>query len=54
MMGGVIVTVVLVFFIIGESLPSPIYPASVALLLAHQSRTDSVNNILKDVRWSKL
>jgi Na+/H+ antiporter NhaD/arsenite permease-like protein len=61
MMGGVIVTVVLIFFVIGESLPSPISPASVALLgatlallLVHQSRIDSVNNLLKDVDWSTL
>lgn len=52
---------VLIFFVIGESLPSPISPASVALLgatlallLVQQSRTDSVNNLLKDVDWSTL
>ena len=61
MMGGVIVTVVLIFFVIGESLPTPISPTSVALLgvtlallLAYQSRIDSVNNFLKDVDWSTL
>jgi Na+/H+ antiporter NhaD/arsenite permease-like protein len=59
--GGVIVVFVLTFFVIGESLPIPISPAAVALLgaalallLAHKSRIDSVNNILRDVDWSTL
>ncbi len=60
-LGGLLTAVVLLFFIIGESLPSPIPPAAVALLgaalallLAHQSKIDTVNNILKDVDWSTL
>ncbi|MDZ7962519.1 MAG: SLC13 family permease [Aulosira sp. DedQUE10] len=59
--GGVIIAVVLLFFVIGESLPVPISPAAVALLgaalallLSHQSKIDSVNNILRDVDWSTL
>jgi Na+/H+ antiporter NhaD/arsenite permease-like protein len=61
MLGGVIVFLVLLFFVIGESLPMPISPAAIALLgaalallLAHQSKIDTVNNILKDVDWSTL
>ncbi len=60
-LGGVIIVFVLTFFVIGESLPSPISPAAVALfgatlalMLAHQSKIDTVNNILKDVDWSTL
>jgi Na+/H+ antiporter NhaD/arsenite permease-like protein len=59
--GGLIMALVLLFFVIGESLPIPIAPASVALfgaalalLLAHQSKIDTVNNILRDVDWSTL
>jgi Na+/H+ antiporter NhaD/arsenite permease-like protein len=59
--GAVIVAFVLVFFVIGESLPVPISPAAVALLgaalamlLSHQSKIDSVHNILRDVDWSTL
>ncbi|MBD2693440.1 SLC13 family permease [Anabaena catenula] len=61
MVGGLIVSFVLIFFVIGESLPIPISPAAVALLgaalallLSHHSRIDTVNNILKDVDWSTL
>jgi Na+/H+ antiporter NhaD/arsenite permease-like protein len=50
-----------VFFVVGESLPVPISPAAVALLgaalallLAHQSKIDTVSNILRDVDWSTL
>jgi Na+/H+ antiporter NhaD/arsenite permease-like protein len=60
-LGAVIVAFVLLFFVIGEELPVPISPAAVALLgaalallLAHQSRIDSVNNILSDIDWSTL
>ncbi|BAY63699.1 hypothetical protein NIES22_37870 [Calothrix brevissima NIES-22] len=59
--GGLIIAFVLLFFVIGESLPVPISPAAVALLgaglallLSHQSKIDSVNNILRDVDWSTL
>ncbi|BAW96354.1 arsenical pump membrane protein [[Synechococcus] sp. NIES-970] len=60
-LGGVLIFFVLLLFVIGESLPVPIVPAAVALLgaalaltLAHQSKIDTVNNILKDVDWSTL
>ncbi|MBE9097389.1 ArsB/NhaD family transporter [Tychonema sp. LEGE 07203] len=59
--GGLIVAFVLLFFVVGESLPIPISPAAVALLgaglamlLAHQSKIDTVNNILRDLDWSTL
>jgi Na+/H+ antiporter NhaD/arsenite permease-like protein len=59
--GGIIVALVLTFFVIGESLPVPISPAAVALmgavlalLLAHHSKIDSVTHILRDVDWSTL
>lgn len=61
MLGGIVVAFVLVFFVIGEMLPIPISPATVALLgaalclmLAHHSRIDSIHNILRDVDWSTL
>lgn len=61
MLGGLIVAFVLMFFVVGESLPVPISPAAVALLgaglallLAHQSKIDTVSNILRDVDWSTL
>ncbi|GFE70150.1 ArsB/NhaD family transporter [Chroococcus sp. FPU101] len=60
-LGGILVLFVLIFFVIGESFPIPISPAAVALfgatfalLLAHQSKIDTVQNILKDVDWSTL
>jgi Na+/H+ antiporter NhaD/arsenite permease-like protein len=60
-LGGLIIAVVLTFFVIGESLPVPIAPAAAALLgaalamlLAHHSKIDSVNNILRDLDWSTL
>lgn len=59
--GGLIVAFVLLFFVIGEALPVPISPAAVALLgaalamlLAHHTKIDTVNNILRDVDWSTL
>ena len=59
--GGLIIAFVLTFFVIGESLPVPVSPAAVALLgaalamlLAHHSQLDSVNNILRDLDWSTL
>jgi Na+/H+ antiporter NhaD/arsenite permease-like protein len=61
LVGGLIVGFVLLFFVIGETLPIPISPAAVALmgaalalLLAHHSKIDTVNNILRDVDWSTL
>jgi Na+/H+ antiporter NhaD/arsenite permease-like protein len=60
-LGLIIVLLVLVFFVVGEMLPVPISPTTVALLgavlcllLAHHSKIDSVNNILRDVDWSTL
>jgi Na+/H+ antiporter NhaD/arsenite permease-like protein len=60
-MGSIVVATVLVFFVIGELLPVPIAPATVALfgaalclLLSHHSKSDSVANILKDIDWSTL
>jgi Na+/H+ antiporter NhaD/arsenite permease-like protein len=60
-LGTIIVALVLVFFIIGESLPVPVSPATVALLgvtlcliLAHHSGIDTVHKILRDVDWSTL
>jgi Na+/H+ antiporter NhaD/arsenite permease-like protein len=60
-LGLAIVLLVLVFFVVGEMLPVPISPTTVALLgavlcllLAHHRKIDSVNNILRDVDWSTL
>jgi Na+/H+ antiporter NhaD/arsenite permease-like protein len=60
-LGAVIMTFVLTFFVIGDSLSTPISPAAVALLgaalallLAHHSKIDTVHNILRDVDWSTL
>ncbi len=59
--GSFIVLLVLIFFVVGEALPVPVSPATVALLgavlclmLAHHSKIDSINNILRDVDWSTL
>ena len=61
LLGGLIMVFVLTFFVIGESFPVPLSPATVALmgaalalLLAHHSKIDTVNNILRDVDWSTL
>lgn len=60
-LGGVVMAMVLVLFVIGESLPSPLPPpavallgAALALLIAHHSKLDTVNNILRDIDWSTL
>jgi Na+/H+ antiporter NhaD/arsenite permease-like protein len=59
--GAAIAIFVLVFFIIGETLPVPVSPATVALLgavlallLAHHSKIDTLNHILRDLDWSTL
>ena len=59
--GAVITAFVLIFFVIGETLPTPVSPATIALLgaalslmLAHHSKIDSVKNIFQDVDWSTL
>jgi Na+/H+ antiporter NhaD/arsenite permease-like protein len=61
LLGSGIMLLVLIFFIIGETMPVPISPATVALLgaafcllIAHQSKIDSINNILRDIDWSTL
>jgi len=60
-LGGIIIALVLILFVVGESLPVPISPAAVALLgaalcllLTHHSGIDSVQPILRDVDWSTL
>jgi len=60
-LGGAVIALMLTCFVVGESLPVPITPAAaalmgatLALLIAHQSKLDTVNNILKDVDWSTL
>lgn len=59
--GGVIIAFVLIFFVIGDTLPVRLSPAAVALfgaglalLLAHKSKIDTVPHILRDVDWSTL
>ncbi|MGA9379010.1 MAG: ArsB/NhaD family transporter, partial [Phormidium sp.] len=59
--GSLIIAFVLIFFVVGETLPTPLSPATVALLgaalallLSHHSKIDTVNNILRDVDWSTL
>lgn len=59
--GILIVVLVLLIFVIGDSLPVPVPPATAALLgatlslfLAHQTKIDTVSNILRDVDWSTL
>ncbi len=59
--GSIIFLFVLVFFVVGEMLPVPVSPATIALLgavlcllVAQFSRMDSVNHILRDVDWSTL
>jgi Na+/H+ antiporter NhaD/arsenite permease-like protein len=59
--GAIITLFVLIFFAIGESLPTPITPAAVALmgaalslLLAYHSKIDTIQHILGDIDWSTL
>lgn len=59
--GSLIVATVLLFFVIGDFFPVPIQPAAVALmgaalalLLAHQTKIDTITHILRDVDWSTL
>jgi Na+/H+ antiporter NhaD/arsenite permease-like protein len=58
---SIIFLFVLVFFVVGEMLPVPVSPATIALLgsalcllVAQLNRMDSVQNILRDVDWSTL
>ena len=60
-LGGAVMVAVLFLFVFGEIFPTPVLPpavalmgAALALLIAHQSKLDTVNNILKDVDWSTL
>ena len=60
-LGGGVMVIVLSLFVVGESLPVPLPPpavallgAALALLIAHHSKLDTVNNILQDVDWSTL
>jgi Na+/H+ antiporter NhaD/arsenite permease-like protein len=60
-LGAVIMAGVLVFFVVGEMLPIPLTPATVALfgaalalLLAHLTKLDRVERILSDLDWSTL
>jgi Na+/H+ antiporter NhaD/arsenite permease-like protein len=60
-LGSGIMSLVLVFFVIGETMPMPISPATVALLgavlcllISHHSKIDSINNILRDIDWSTM
>jgi Na+/H+ antiporter NhaD/arsenite permease-like protein len=59
--GAIITIFVLIFFAIGETLPTPISPAAVALMgaalslmLAYHSKIDTIQNILGDIDWSTL
>jgi Na+/H+ antiporter NhaD/arsenite permease-like protein len=60
-LGGIVILLVLVLFVVGELFPVPLTPAAVALmgaalalLIAHQSKLDTVHNILRDIDWSTL
>ncbi len=60
-LGGLVMAAVLFLFVFGEIFPAPVPPpavalmgAALALLIAHQSKLDTVNNILQDVDWSTL
>ncbi|WP_448525282.1 ArsB/NhaD family transporter [Parathermosynechococcus lividus] len=59
--GSVIILFVLVFFVIGDGTLVKVSPpavalmgAALALLLAHQSKIDTVTHILRDVDWGTL
>ena len=59
--GAIIVVLEVAFFMFGEMLTRPLYPAAVALLgsvvalvIVHQSGLDSVEAILRDVDWTTL
>lgn len=56
-----VMSLVLIFFVIGESMPVALSPATVALLgaavcllISHQGKIDSINNILRDIDWSTM
>jgi Na+/H+ antiporter NhaD/arsenite permease-like protein len=59
--GAVILVLEVVFFLIGDRLTVPLFPAAVSLLgsvlalaIVHQSGLDSVDAILRDVDWPTL
>ncbi len=60
-LGGLITAAMLIMFVVGESLPIPVSPAAIALLgatlallISHHSRIETINHILRDVDWSTL
>jgi Na+/H+ antiporter NhaD/arsenite permease-like protein len=60
-LGGLIVGFMLLFFAIGQYLPTPITPPAVALLgaalsllLVHGNKIDTLENIFRDIDWSTL
>jgi len=60
-LGIIIAILVLIFFVIGQSLTPPVSPATVALLgatlvmlLSHHSKIETVAHILRDIDWSTL
>jgi len=59
--GAVIVVLEVTFFMLGEKLTVPLFPAAVSLLgsvlalaIVHQSGVDTVDAILRDVDWTTL
>lgn len=61
LLGGIVISLVLILFVTGESFPVPLSPAAVALmgaalalLISHHSKLDSVQNILRDLDWGTL
>jgi Na+/H+ antiporter NhaD/arsenite permease-like protein len=59
--GAIILVIEVVFFLLGEKLTVPLYPAAVSLLgsvlalaIVHQSGLDFVSAILQDVDWPTL
>ncbi|MCM1982952.1 SLC13 family permease [Lyngbya confervoides] len=60
-LGGGVAATVLIFFGVGESLPIPLSPATVALLgaalclwIVHHSKIDTIQQVLRDVDWTTL
>jgi Na+/H+ antiporter NhaD/arsenite permease-like protein len=59
--GAIITTFILFFFSIGQYLPNPITPPAVALmgaalslLVIHQNKVDTLENIFRDIDWSTI
>ncbi len=60
-LGGIITAFILFFFSIGQYLPNPISPPTIALmgaalslLVIHQNKIDSLENIFRDIDWSTI